>query len=193
MKEEKEERDKTVYVGMCADLLHPGHLNILGEARKLGKVVVGLLTDEAIKSYKRVPFLNYNQRKIIVENIKGIHGVVPQETLDYGPNLKKIKPDFVVHGDDWKTGVQAKTRQSVIDALNEWGGKVIDVPYTPGLSSTDLNELARAAGIKIEPTAKGEHISAKDKGEILKLLEKKEFGEDLVIILKLNNSSEQKS
>ncbi len=126
---------KIVYVGMSADLIHPGHLNIINEASKLGGVTVGLLTDEAIASYKRLPYLEYNQRKIIVENIKGVSAVIPQNTLDYRPNLLKLKPDFVVHGDDWKKGVQEQTRQQVIDALKEWGGKLIEVPYTKGISS----------------------------------------------------------
>ncbi|MBV6478538.1 MAG: 2-methylisocitrate lyase [Ignavibacteria bacterium] len=134
---------KKVYVGMSADLIHPGHLNIISEARKLGTVVVGLLTDKAIASYKRLPYLNYEQRRVIIENIKGVESVIPQETLDYVPNLKKIKPDFVVHGDDWKTGVQSKTRQDVIDTLKEWGGKLIEIEYTKGISSSILN-----AGIK---------------------------------------------
>jgi len=77
------------YVGMSADLIHPGHLNIINEAKKYGDVIIGLLTDEAIASYKRLPFLTYEQRKIIVENIKGVKEVVPQKTLDYVPNLKK--------------------------------------------------------------------------------------------------------
>src|SRR3989338_10910902 len=95
---------KLVYVAMSADLVHPGHLNIINEARKLGEVTLGLLTDSAIASYKRLPFLSYEQRKVIMENIKGIKEVIPQTTLDYVPNLKKLKPDYVVHGDDWKTG-----------------------------------------------------------------------------------------
>lgn len=101
---------KTVYVGMSADLTHPGHLNIINEAKKLGEVTIGLLTDKAIAGYKRLPFLTYEQRKPIIENIKGVHNVIPQETLDYVPNLKLTKPDYVVHGDDWKTGVQKQTR-----------------------------------------------------------------------------------
>jgi len=114
---------KKVYVGMSADLVHPGHLNIIKEADKLGDVTIGLLTDEAIASYKRLPHMEYDQRKEVIENIKGVKEVVPQPTLDYRPNLKKIKPDFVVHGDDWKEGVQSQTRQQVIDTLNEWGGR----------------------------------------------------------------------
>ncbi len=137
---------KTVYVGMSADIIHPGHLNILHEAAKYGRVIVGVLTDEAIASYKRLPYLNYEQRSLVVSNLKGVAEVIPQTTLDYRPNLEKVRPDFVVHGDDWKDGVQAKTRQQVIDKLAEWGGKVIDVPYTKGISSTMLNERLKEIG-----------------------------------------------
>ncbi|MDQ3020496.1 MAG: phosphoenolpyruvate mutase [Bacteroidota bacterium] len=137
---------KRVYVGMSADLIHPGHLNIINEAKKLGKVTVGLLTDKAIASYKRLPYLTFEQRKIIVENIKGVDDVVPQESLDYVPNLKKLKPDFVVHGDDWKTGVQKQTREKVIEALMEWGGELVEVEYTKGISSTQLNQGLKEIG-----------------------------------------------
>lgn len=137
---------KKVYVGMSADLVHPGHLNILKEAAKHGEVIVGLLTDEAIASYKRLPYLEFEQRKIVVENIKHVAEVIPQATLDYRPNLRKIKPDFVVHGDDWKEGVQKQTRQQVIDALDEWGGQLIEIPYTKGISSTQLNQALKQVG-----------------------------------------------
>ena len=133
---------KKVYVGMSADFIHHGHLNIIQEADKLGRVIVGLLTDEAIASYKRLPLFTYEQRKLIVENIKGVDEVVPQETLDYVPTLRKIKPDYVVHGDDWRTGVQKETRGRVLEALKEWGGKLIEPKYTEGVSSSQLiNEL----------------------------------------------------
>ncbi|MFK7832132.1 MAG: phosphoenolpyruvate mutase [Winogradskyella sp.] len=135
-----------VYVGMSADLIHPGHLNILNEAAKLGEVTVGLLTDKAIASYKRLPYLEYDQRKIVLENLKAVHKVIPQETLDYRPNLNQEKPDFVVHGDDWKEGVQKQTRQQVIDTLETWGGKLVEVPYTKGISSTQLNNALKEIG-----------------------------------------------
>lgn len=133
---------KKVYVGMCADVVHPGHLNIINTAKELGRVVVGLLTDEAIASYKRRPFFSYEQRKTLVEHIKGVDEVVPQETLDYVDNLREFRPDFVVHGDDWKEGVQSETRQRVIDALAEWGGELVEPHYTDGVSSTGkINEI----------------------------------------------------
>jgi phosphoenolpyruvate phosphomutase / 2-hydroxyethylphosphonate cytidylyltransferase len=136
----------TVYVGMSADLVHPGHINILQKAAELGDVTVGLLTDAAIASYKRLPHMTFEQRRGVVENLKQVTEVVPQETLDYVPNLEKLKPDFVVHGDDWKTGVQAKTRQRVIDALAQWGGELVEVAYTEGISSTQLNASVKQIG-----------------------------------------------
>jgi phosphoenolpyruvate phosphomutase / 2-hydroxyethylphosphonate cytidylyltransferase len=137
---------KIVYVGMSADLVHPGHMNILKEAARLGSVTVGLLTDSAIASYKRLPYMSYEQRKLIIENIKGVENVIPQETLDYRGSLEQIKPNYVVHGDDWKEGVQKNTRQQVIDKLKEFGGELIEVPYTKGISSTQLVEAEKDIG-----------------------------------------------
>lgn len=128
-----------VYVAMSADLIHPGHLNIISIARRHGKVVIGLLTDSAIASYKRLPYLSFEQRKAIVENIVGVTEVVAQETLDYVPNLLKIRPQYVVHGDDWRTGPQRETRDKVIETLRQWGGQLIEPPYTEGVSSTNFN------------------------------------------------------
>lgn len=138
--------NKQVYVGMSADLIHPGHLNIINEASKLGDVIVGLLTDDAIASYKRLPYLTYDQRRAVVESIKGVKRVVPQHTLDYSTNLNDLKPDYVVHGDDWQSGVQVKVRQIVIDTLKQWGGELVEVPYTKGISSTKLHEAIREVG-----------------------------------------------
>ena len=137
---------KQVYVGMSADLIHPGHLSIIETARNLGDVTVGLLTDEAIASYKRLPLMNYDQRKIVIENIKGVATVIPQHTLDYLPNLLKLKPDYVVHGDDWRTGVQREVRQRVVEALSQWGGELVEPSYTYGNSSTQLNEAVKEVG-----------------------------------------------
>lgn len=139
-------KTKTVYVAMSADLVHPGHLVVIKEAAKLGEVTIGLLTDKAIASYKRLPYMSYEQRREVIENIKGVSRVVKQTTLDYRPNLKKLKPDFVVHGDDWKTGVQKKTREQVITTLAKWGGKLIEPVNTGVTSSTKLNLALKEVG-----------------------------------------------
>jgi len=131
---------------MSADLVHPGHLNILSEAEKLGEVTVGVLTDSAIASYKRLPYMTFEQRSAIVSSLKQVQNVIPQKTLEYTENLKSIKPDFVVHGDDWKEGAQRETRQSVIDILKEWGGQLIEIPYTADISSTQLNKAIKEVG-----------------------------------------------
>ena len=136
----------TVYVGMSADMIHHGHINLINEAAKLGEVTVGLLTDKAVASYKRLPYLTYEEREAVVAGLKGVLQVIPQETLDYRPNLEAIKPDIVVHGDDWKSGVQSKVRDQVIDTLAQWGGKLVDVPYTMGISSTKLNQAVKSQG-----------------------------------------------
>jgi phosphoenolpyruvate phosphomutase len=138
---------KQVYIGMSADLIHSGHLNIIKKGKELGEVTIGLLTDKAIASYKRVPYLTYDQRKEIIENIKGVNHVVPQETLDYEENLRKYKPHFVVHGDDWQTGVQQATRKKVIEVLKEWNGELIEIPYTQGISSTSIQQSLKQIGI----------------------------------------------
>ena len=140
-------KSKKVYIGLSADLIHQGHLNIVAVGCKLGKVIIGLLTDEAIASYKRLPLIAFEERKLIVENLKGVDKVIPQTTLDYVPNLKKIKPDYVVHGDDWKTGIQREVRQRVIDILAEWDGELVEPKYTEGISSTDLISAVKAQGI----------------------------------------------
>ena len=127
---------KKVYVGLAVDIIHEGHINILKIASSYGEVTVGLLTDEAIASYKNIPHLDYKRRKIIIQNIKYVKKVVPQKTLDYVHNLNIIRPDFVVHGDDWRTGIQKKTRDRIIKTLKKWSGKLIEPKYTKNISST---------------------------------------------------------
>ena len=138
--------NKKVYVAMSADILHIGHLNIIKEASKYGDVTVGVLTDKAIASYKRLPFLSYEVRSKTVESIKGVQVVISQDTLDYTQNLLKVRPDYVVHGDDWKTGIQSTVRNKVIDTIKEWGGELIEPSYTDGISSTMLNKSLKDIG-----------------------------------------------
>lgn len=130
--------NKIVYVGMAADIIHPGHINIINQANKYGKVIVGLLTDEAIESYKRKPINNFESRKIIISSIKGVYKVIEQTTLDYTYNLDIYKPDFIVHGDDWLNGPQKHIRKLIQEQIKKWDGQIIDVPYTKYISTTNI-------------------------------------------------------
>lgn len=121
---------KKVYMCFGTDVIHNGHIEILRKAAELGEVTVGVLTDEVMASYKRYPIINLEQRLQIIESIKYVSKVIVQEELDYTNNLRKVKPDYVVHGDDWRTGYQASIRSKVIDILKEWDGELVEFPYT---------------------------------------------------------------
>ena len=146
----KKTTKKKVYVGFAADILHKGHINVLKTASKLGEVTVGLLTDSAISSYKKFPLLDYKQREIVLKNIKHVKKVVKQDSLDYRKNLLRFKPDFVVHGDDWKDGIQRKARQQVIETLKKWSGKLIEVQYTKNISSSQIKDKILEIGTSPE-------------------------------------------
>ena len=141
---------KKVYAAMSADILHQGHLNIIKKGAELGELIVGVLSDKAISSYKRLPYQSFEIRKIIIESIKGVSKAILQEEHDYEKNLRKLRPDFVIHGDDWKNGIQKEKRENVIKVLEDWGGKLIEVPYTKGISSTMINEELKKIGITPE-------------------------------------------
>lgn len=139
-------KNKIVYVGLSADILHSGHIDLLKFASKYGKIVVGLLTDKAISTYKSFPHLSYEQRYQVIRNIKYVYKVVPQKTLDYTKNLIKIKPDYVAHGDDWKIGIQKKIRLKVIKTLKKWSGKLVEKKYSKNISSSYLKNKIKEAG-----------------------------------------------
>ena len=136
----------TIYLGMTGDIIHPGIINIINEGAKHGELIVGLLTDSAIAPHKRLPYLSYEQREVVVKNIKGVATVVPQKEWSYVPNLLKYKPDYIIHGDDWKSGPLSKIRDEVFAVMEKLGGKVIEVPYTKGINSTALVEQQKAIG-----------------------------------------------
>lgn len=121
---------KKVYLAFSTDILHHGHINIIQKASEFGDVIVGVLSDQAVASYKRLPFLNLEQRMSVIQSIKGVSEVVVQNEVDYEPNLRKIKPDIVVHGDDWREGIQMNVRRRVIEVLKEWGGELIEFAYS---------------------------------------------------------------
>jgi phosphoenolpyruvate phosphomutase len=135
-----------IYLGMRGDIIHPGIINIIREGAKRGELLVGLLTDSAIANHKRLPYLTYEQRKSVIENIKGVSRVVPQEEWSYVPNLRKWKPDVIIHGDDWKSGPLQKERDDVFAVMAELGGEVIEIPYTEGVNSSALNNAIREVG-----------------------------------------------
>ena len=118
----KNNKMKTIYVPMGADIFHSGHLNIINKAKKYGKIIIGLFSDKAITEYKRIPIINYEQRFQIINQIKNIHKIVKQDSWDYTTNLEILKPDYVIHGDDWKEGIQKDTRSKVIKTIKN--GKV---------------------------------------------------------------------
>ena len=137
---------KQVYLGITGDIIHPGIINIINEGARLGELTVGLLTDSAIASHKRLPYLTYEQRETVVGNIKGVARVVPQEDWSYVPNLRKYKPDYIIHGDDWKSNYLSRIRDEVFEVMKEWGGQVVEIPYTQGINSSSLAESASSIG-----------------------------------------------
>ena len=122
--------NKTVYMSFSTDVIHGGHTSIIQKAAQLGELTIGMLTDDVVASYKRFPVLRYEERVKLLESIKGVSRVVPQTSLSYAENLRKLKPDYVVHGDDWVTGFQKPIREEVIKILAEYGGKLVEYPYT---------------------------------------------------------------
>lgn len=131
---------------MVADIMHPGLINIINEGAKYGDVVIGLYTDRAVADHKRLPYLTYEQRKAVVENIRNVSEIVPQDEWSYVPNLKKLRPDYIIHGDDWKFGADAEIREDVFKTMKEIGGEVIEIPYTQGINSSSLNDELKAIG-----------------------------------------------
>ncbi len=136
--------NRTVYMCFSTDMLHSGHISIINRAKKLGKLIIGVLSDEAVVSYKRFPLLPYEERKTMFENIAGVYRVVEQKTLSYKENLEKYKPTYVVHGDDWKTGFQKPIREEVISILDSYGGELVEYPYSDDDKYKVLESRARA-------------------------------------------------
>ena len=134
---------KTVYMCFSTDLIHGGHISIIQKATQLGELIIGVLTDEVVASYRRFPVLKYDERVKLFENIKGVSKVVPQDTLSYAKNLRWLKPDYVVHGDDWKTGFQKPIRDEVIEILKEYGGKLVEFPYSQKEEYERLESMQR--------------------------------------------------
>ena len=130
-----------VFIPMAVDLLHHGHIRILNKASKYGTLVVGLMTDKGLISYKGRPVLNYKQRKEIISQIKAVDYVIPLNGLLYLEIAEKLKTDYFVHGTDWKKGPQKKVREQLIKKVKIWGGRVIEFPYTKNISSNKIKKI----------------------------------------------------
>ena len=139
-----EVENRTVYMCFSADMLHGGHISIIRKAEKLGKLIIGVLTDEAIASYKRFPLIQFSERKNLFENISGVSRVVEQKTLSYTEILRELRPTYVVHGDDWRTGFQKPVRDEVVSVLAEYGGQLVEYPYSKESRYEELAKLSRA-------------------------------------------------
>ncbi len=135
---------RTVYLCFSSDILHSGHMAIIKKASRLGRLIIGVLSDEAVASYKRFPLLQFSERKALFENIAGVWKVVEQKHLSYKDNLIKFKPDYVVHGDDWKSGFQKPVRDEVCSVLAEYGGKLVEYPYWGDEKCKELERRTRA-------------------------------------------------
>ncbi len=139
----EELENKIVYMCFSTDIIHSGHIEIIKKAKRLGKLIIGVLSDEAVISYKRFPLLPYSERKTMFENIQGVYRVVEQKTLSYKENILKYCPDYVVHGDDWCTGFQKPIRSEVVDTLAGYGGILVEYPYANDTKYQDLEKIAR--------------------------------------------------
>lgn len=140
----KEIENRTVYMCFSTDMIHSGHITIIRKAEKLGKLIIGVLSDEAVCSYKRFPLLPFEERKTMFENIAGVYRVVEQDTLSYRENLEKLQPTYVVHGDDWVSGFQKPIRDEVCSVLASYGGQLVEYPYSKEEKYVNLEKRARA-------------------------------------------------
>ena len=134
---------RKVYMCFSTDMLHSGHIDIIRKAAKLGKLIIGVLSDEAIIGYKRFPLMPYTERKALFSNIKGVYKVVEQTELSYKKNIDLYKPDYVVHGDDWKEGIQKSIRAEVVSELASYGGILVEYPYAKKEEYKELDRKAR--------------------------------------------------
>ena len=136
--------NRTVYMCFSTDIIHSGHISIIRKAEKLGKLIIGVLSDEAIASYRHFPILPFAERKSLMESIAGVYRVVDQKKLSYADNLRMLKPTYVVHGDDWREGFQKPIRDEVLRVLSEFGGQLVEFPYSKDQKYIDLENMSRA-------------------------------------------------
>ena len=135
---------KTVFMSIGADVIHGGHMEIIHKAAQLGELTVGVLTDEVVASYKRHPLLTCEERMKIVAGLKGVARVIQQDEIGYAAPLRALRPDYVVHGDDWREGFQKPVREECLALLAEYGGQLVEFPYSHNDEYDRLEAAARA-------------------------------------------------
>lgn len=140
----RELSERTVYMCFSTEYIHSGHIAIINRARRLGRLIIGVLSDEAVASFKRFPLIPYEERESVIENIYGVERVVEQKILSYADNLRLLKPNFVVHGNDWINGFQKPIREEVLQVLSEFGGKLVEYPYSDNPKYKVLDASHRA-------------------------------------------------
>lgn len=161
---------KTVYMCFGTDILHMGHIAIIQEAAKLGSLTIGVLTDEVVASYKRFPLVSFQERSEMLRHIMGVDRVVPQSTLEYQESLRALRPDYVVHGDDWQQGIQSGIRAQVIETLKEWGGALVEFPYSRTEEHDQLEKSARSQ-LSIPDIRRGRLRKLLDMKPVLSIME----------------------
>ena len=139
----QEIENRTAYMCFSTDIIHGGHISIIKKAQKLGKLVVGVLSDEAVASYKRFPLVPQEERMNLIANISGVYKVVLQDKISYVENIRKYRPTYVVHGDDWQNGFQKTVREEVIEVLKEYGGELVEFPYSSDEKYLELEKMSR--------------------------------------------------
>ncbi|RHV68017.1 phosphoenolpyruvate mutase [Clostridiaceae bacterium OM02-2AC] len=133
----------TIYACFSTDIIHEGHINIIKEAKKYGKVIIGVLSDEAMVKFDRFPTIPLEERIRQIEQIREVDKVIIQNTVSYKENLIKYKPNYVIHGDNWKYNIQQTIRNEVIDLLNGWNGQLIEIPYTSNDEVKHIDKIMR--------------------------------------------------
>ena len=140
----REIESRTVYIGFATEVLHAGHISLIKKAQKLGRLIIGVLSDEAVASYRRFPLVSYADRKAMFESLSGVYKVVEQRTVSHRENLERYKPDIVVHGDDWRTGFQKPARDEVVSILASYGGRLVEYPYAVNERYRELEARMRS-------------------------------------------------
>lgn len=121
---------KTVYTCFCTDIIHEGHRNIIKQARAYGRVIVGVLSDKAMIRYRRFPTVGFEERLQMARTLEGVDEVVVQEQVMYDEIVRKLRPDFIIHGDNWREAPLSVIRRNVVKVLEQYGGELIEIPYT---------------------------------------------------------------